>query len=156
MEHSTYGQQFKVESYETKIPEDTIAIERYLGSGAIKGVGAALAARIVRRFGEDTMRILDEEPERLAEVKGISERKHYKFRPDYAGVLRRIGAGSLHHGLRTEGRRIVPAFEMNLSGNRVKAIPVRYFFRNRKNMDSEESLPISFFLLNHSTCMLFY
>ena len=75
MEHSTYGQQFKVESYETKIPEDTIAIERYLGSGAIKGVGAALAARIVRRFGEDTMRILDEEPERLAEVKGISERK---------------------------------------------------------------------------------
>lgn len=75
VEHSTYGQQFKVESYETKIPEDTVAIERYLGSGAIKGVGAALAARIVRRFGEDTMRILDEEPERLAEVKGISERK---------------------------------------------------------------------------------
>lgn len=75
VEHSTYGQQFRVESYETKIPEDTIAIERYLGSGAIKGVGAALAARIVRRFGEDTMRILDEEPERLAEVKGISERK---------------------------------------------------------------------------------
>ena len=75
VEHSTYGQQFKVESYETKIPEDTIAIERYLGSGAIKGVGAALAARIVRSFGEDTMRILDEEPERLAEVKGISERK---------------------------------------------------------------------------------
>ena len=75
VEHATYGQQFKVESYETKIPEDTIAIERYLGSGAIKGVGAALAARIVRRFGEDTMRILDEEPERLSEVKGISEKK---------------------------------------------------------------------------------
>ncbi len=74
VEHATYGQQFKVESYETKIPEDTIAIERYLGSGAIKGVGAALAARIVRRFGKDTMRILDEEPERLAEVKGISDR----------------------------------------------------------------------------------
>lgn len=75
VDHATYGQQFKVESYETKIPEDTIAIERYLGSGAIKGVGAALAARIVRRFGEDTMRILDEEPERLSEVKGISEKK---------------------------------------------------------------------------------
>lgn len=75
VEHATYGQQFKVESYETKIPEDTIAIERYLGSGAIKGVGAALATRIVRRFGGDTMRILDEEPERLAEVKGISDRK---------------------------------------------------------------------------------
>lgn len=75
VEHATYGQQFKVDSYETKIPEDTIAMERYLGSGAIKGIGAALATRIVRRFGEDTMRILDEEPERLAEVKGISEAK---------------------------------------------------------------------------------
>ena len=50
-------------------------MERYLGSGAIKGVGAALAARIVRRFGDDTLRIIEEEPERLAEVKGISERK---------------------------------------------------------------------------------
>jgi len=75
VEHATYGQQLKVDSYETKIPEDTIAMERYLGSGAIKGIGAALAGRIVRRFGEDTMRILDEEPERLAEVKGISEAK---------------------------------------------------------------------------------
>ncbi len=75
VEHSTYGQQFKVEAYETKIPEDTIAIERYLGSGAIKGIGAALATRIVRRFGADTMRILDEEPERLSEVKGISDKK---------------------------------------------------------------------------------
>lgn len=75
VEHATYGQQLKVDSYETKIPEDTIAMERYLGSGAIKGIGAALAARIVRRFGEDTMRILDKEPERLAEVKGISEAK---------------------------------------------------------------------------------
>ena len=75
VEHSTYGQQFKVEAYETKIPEDTIAVERYLGSGAIKGIGAALATRIVRRFGADTMRILDEEPERLSEVKGISDKK---------------------------------------------------------------------------------
>lgn len=50
-------------------------MERYLGSGAIKGIGAALAARIVRKFGEDTLRIIEEEPERLAEVKGISERK---------------------------------------------------------------------------------
>ena len=50
-------------------------MERYLGSGAIKGIGAALAARIVRRFGEDTLRIVEEEPERLAEIKGISEKK---------------------------------------------------------------------------------
>ncbi|MDO4647483.1 MAG: ATP-dependent RecD-like DNA helicase, partial [Eubacteriales bacterium] len=58
-----------------KMPEDTLAMERYLGSGAIKGIGAALASRIVRRFGEDTLRIVEEEPERLAEIKGISESK---------------------------------------------------------------------------------
>ena len=57
------------------MPEDALAVERYLGSGAIKGIGAALAARIVRRFGDDTMRIVEEEPERLAEIKGISEKK---------------------------------------------------------------------------------
>jgi len=73
--HSTYGEQLKVEAYEVKEPEDIISIERYLGSGAIKGVGAALAARIVRKFKGDTFRIIEEEPERLAEVKGISERK---------------------------------------------------------------------------------
>lgn len=73
--HPTYGEQFKVSSFESKAPEDLVSIERYLGSGAIKGVGAALAARIVRRFGEDTFRVIEEEPERLAEVKGISERK---------------------------------------------------------------------------------
>lgn len=74
-EHAVYGQQFHIESFQTKIPEDAAAMERYLGSGAIKGVGAALAARIVKHFGEDTIRIVEEEPERLAEVKGISERK---------------------------------------------------------------------------------
>lgn len=74
-DHPTYGRQFKVESFEEKAPEDEEAIERYLGSGAIKGVGLALAARIVRRFKEDTFRIIEEEPERLAEVKGISERR---------------------------------------------------------------------------------
>lgn len=74
-EHPTYGRQFKVESFKERAPEDAEAIERYLGSGAIKGVGLALAARIVRRFKEDTFRIVEEEPERLAEVKGISERK---------------------------------------------------------------------------------
>lgn len=73
--HPTYGRQFKVERFEEKAPEDEEAIERYLGSGAIKGIGLALAARIVRRFREDTFRIIEEEPERLAEIKGISERK---------------------------------------------------------------------------------
>ena len=74
-EHPTYGRQFKVDSFEEKAPEDEEAIERYLGSGAIKGIGLALAARIVRRFKDDTFRIIEEEPERLAEIKGISQRK---------------------------------------------------------------------------------
>ena len=74
-DHPTYGRQFKVESFEEKPPEDEVAIERYLGSGAIKGIGLALAARIVRRFKSDTFRIIEDEPERLAEVKGISKRK---------------------------------------------------------------------------------
>ena len=69
-----YGTQLKVSEYEIKAPEDLISIERYLGSGAIKGVGASLAGRIVKKFREDTFRIMEEEPERLAEVRGISER----------------------------------------------------------------------------------
>ena len=73
--HPSYGPQFKVQQYSIKAPEDIASIERYLGSGAIKGVGAALAARIVRTFKEDTFRIIEEEPERLAEIKGLSERK---------------------------------------------------------------------------------
>lgn len=73
--HATYGQQFKAEQYRIKIPQNGLALERYLGSGAVKGIGAALAARIVRRFGDDTLRIMEEEPERLAEIKGISDRK---------------------------------------------------------------------------------
>ena len=73
--HHIYGKQFQITSFVEKMPEDALAMERYLGSGAIKGIGAALAARIVRHFGEDTMRIVEEEPERLAEVKGISEKK---------------------------------------------------------------------------------
>ena len=74
-DHPTYGRQFAVKSFVEKAPQDELAIERYLGSGAIKGIGIALAARIVRRFKEDTFRIIEEEPERLAEVKGISQRK---------------------------------------------------------------------------------
>ncbi len=72
--HAVYGTQFKVEHHKVKEPEDVISIERYLGSGAIKGVGATLAGRIVKKFKEDTFRIVEEEPERLVEIKGISER----------------------------------------------------------------------------------
>ncbi len=73
--HKLYGVQFKVETSEVCEPEDLVSIERYLGSGAIKGIGAALAGKIVKKFKEDTFRIIEEEPERLAEIKGISERK---------------------------------------------------------------------------------
>ncbi len=74
-EHPSYGRQFKMVSFQVKPPEDIVSMEHYLGSGAIKGIGAALAARIVRKFKQDTFRIIEEEPERLAEVKGISQRK---------------------------------------------------------------------------------
>ena len=72
--HPTYGEQLVVETYEIKTPEDSASVQRYLSSGAVKGVGEALAKRIVKKFKNDTLRILEEEPERLAEVKGISER----------------------------------------------------------------------------------
>lgn len=73
--HQIYGDQFQVQSYDIKEPEDMMSMERYLGSGAVKGIGVALAARIVRKFKEDTFRIIEQEPERLAEVKGISVAK---------------------------------------------------------------------------------
>lgn len=75
VEHPMYGTQLQVSSYEMKPPEDVVAIQRYLGSGAIKGIGETMAGRIVKKFGADTFRIMEEEPERLAEIKGISERK---------------------------------------------------------------------------------
>lgn len=73
--HPQYDLQFKFTSYEIKLPEDILSVERYLGSGIIKGVGEALAKRIVKKFKMDSLRIIEEEPERLAEIKGISERK---------------------------------------------------------------------------------
>ncbi len=75
VEHPVYGSQFKIAAYEVVAPKDSVSMERYLGSGAVKGVGPALAARIVKKFGDDTFRIIEEEPERLVEIKGISERK---------------------------------------------------------------------------------
>ncbi len=73
--HKVYGVQLKVTSYKIVVPDDAVSMQRYLGSGAIKGIGEALAAKIVKKFGEDTFRIIEEEPERLAEIKGISDRK---------------------------------------------------------------------------------
>ncbi len=73
--HRLYGTQLQVETARVCEPEDLVSIERYLGSGAVKGVGVSLAGKIVKKFKEDTFRIIEEEPERLAEIKGISERK---------------------------------------------------------------------------------
>lgn len=70
--HREYGEQFNVKSWHTVAPDTAVEMIRYLGSGAIRGVGEALAKRITEYFGEDTFRIIDEEPERLAEVRGIS------------------------------------------------------------------------------------
>ena len=72
--HPIYGPQFQIHTYKVIPPEDVESMRRYLASGAVKGIGASLADRIIRKFGEDTFRIMEEEPERLAEVKGISER----------------------------------------------------------------------------------
>ena len=73
-QHNVYGKQYKVIEAESIEPEDADAMERYLGSGAIKGIGKALAKRIVSVFGDETFRVIEEEPERLADIKGISER----------------------------------------------------------------------------------
>lgn len=73
--HPVYGQQLKASSYKITVPDDAVSMQRYLGSGAIRGIGEALAARIVKKFGADTFRIIEDEPERLAEIKGISEKK---------------------------------------------------------------------------------
>lgn len=75
IEHASYGVQFRVTEYEVKMPDDLVSMERYLGSGAIKGVGEIMAKRIIKTFGKDTFKIIEEQPERLAEIKGISERK---------------------------------------------------------------------------------
>lgn len=73
--HPSYGMQLKVIESEICEPTDKVSIERYLSSGTIKGIGKALAKRIVKKFKDDTFRIMEEEPERLAEITGISERK---------------------------------------------------------------------------------
>ena len=72
VKHPSYDMQFSIKSYEFKAPDDTKSVRRYLASGAIKGIGEKMAERIVKEFGDDTFRIMEEEPERLAEIKGIS------------------------------------------------------------------------------------
>lgn len=91
--HRTYGRQFDVKSYETKAPDSAITIERYLASGAIKGIGPAMAKRIVKEFGDETIRVMEEEPEKLVRIKGITENKardislQINDKKDFRGVL---------------------------------------------------------------------
>ncbi|MDD6551748.1 MAG: ATP-dependent RecD-like DNA helicase [Lachnospiraceae bacterium] len=80
--HESFGKQLKVSAYEEIAPKDTQALYRYLSSGAVKGVGEGLAKRIIDKFGDKTFEIMEVEPERLAEVKGISARKAIKIAED--------------------------------------------------------------------------
>ena len=73
--HQDYGKQFKVETFEKLMPNDSKSLEKYLASGAIKGVGPATAKKIIKKFGEDTINILKLEPEKLSEIKGINAEK---------------------------------------------------------------------------------
>ena len=80
IEHPVYGKQLKLSAYQVEAPKDSISMERYLASGAVKGIGTALAARIVKKFGNDTFRIIEEEPERLTEAKGRHRKLLCKWR----------------------------------------------------------------------------
>ncbi|SEA08813.1 exodeoxyribonuclease V alpha subunit [Pseudobutyrivibrio sp. ACV-2] len=86
VDHPVYGKQFKATSYEAVAPTDEASMERYLGSGAIRGIGPKLAARIIKTFGADTFRIIEEEPERLEEVKGISLGKAMEISDQIVGA----------------------------------------------------------------------
>lgn len=85
IEHPMYGTQIRVTRYQRKLPQDVLSMKRYLGSGVIKGIGERLAERIVTAFGADTFRVIEEEPERLAEIKGISEAKAQDIAKQVAG-----------------------------------------------------------------------
>ena len=73
--HASYGEQFKAEAVERRTPAGTKAIFDYLSSGAVKGIGAATARRMVEEFGEETLTVLEEHPERLTQIKGITRKK---------------------------------------------------------------------------------
>ncbi len=75
VEHKDYGRQFKVETFEKLMPETLGALEKYLANGSIKGIGEATAKKIIKTFGEDTINVFKFEPEKLAQIKGISKSK---------------------------------------------------------------------------------
>ena len=105
VEHKEYGRQFKVDTFEKLMPKTLASLERYLASGSIKGVGEATSKRIVDKFKEETIHVLKYEPERLATIKGISERKAKEISESFVenfemwqivGFLERFGLGAEH------------------------------------------------------------
>ena len=81
--HQEYGEQFKIETFEKIMPENAAALEKYLASGTIKGIGPATAKKIIDKFGEETLAIFKFEPLRLAEIKGISKDKAYEMGEEF-------------------------------------------------------------------------
>lgn len=103
VEHKDYGRQFKVETFEKLMPETLGALERYLANGSIKGIGEATAKKIIKKFGEDTINIFKFEPEKLAQIKGITETKALEMAESFlenwevwqiVGFLERFGIGA--------------------------------------------------------------
>ena len=83
VEHPQFGGQFRMETYTSHLPTDIMSILRYLSSGAVRGIGPSTAAKVIDKFGEDTLRILEEEPIRLAEVRGITREKAKKLGEEF-------------------------------------------------------------------------
>lgn len=103
VEHKEYGRQFKIDTFEKMMPQTLGAIQKYLENGNIKGIGESLAKRIVKKFGEDTIHIFKYEPDRLAEIKGISRNKAQEMSQEFiqnwevwqiVGFLDRFGIGA--------------------------------------------------------------
>lgn len=105
VEHKDYGIQFKVETFEKVMPQTLSALEKYLANGNIKGIGPTLAKKIVRKFKEETIHIFKYEPEKLADIKGISKDKAQEISESFienwevwqiVGFLERFGIGAEH------------------------------------------------------------
>ena len=103
VEHKKYGRQFKVETFEKMMPQTLDALKKYLSNGNIKGIGEALAKRIVDKFGEETIQVFKTEPQKLAQIKGISEKKALEIAESFlenwevwqiVGFLERFGIGA--------------------------------------------------------------
>jgi exodeoxyribonuclease V alpha subunit len=81
--HQDYGEQFKIDTFEKLMPENSKALEKYLSSGTIKGIGPATAKKIIEKFGEEAIHIFKFEPLRLAEIKGITKSRAYEIGEEF-------------------------------------------------------------------------